>query len=136
MPSPSPTLRRWWLGGVVVVFLFLIVAVSFALTSLPSVWAWIIFSALMILLAFVISSGVTGSWRGLLIGEQNRFSLSRLQMVAWTLPILAAFLAAAIHNIRAGSEDPLTIAIPAAVWQLMGCITFISVSTYTGGTLC
>jgi hypothetical protein len=49
--------------------------------------------------------------------------LSRLQLVLWTILILSGFLAAVITNIDGGQPEPLSIAIPAELWLLMGIST-------------
>jgi hypothetical protein len=69
--------------------------------------------------------GVTGNfWLGWLLNEQNRASLSRLQMVLWTVVVLSAFLTAALSNVRRGNFDSaLRIDIPQNVWLAMGINT-------------
>ncbi len=66
---------------------------------------------------------VTGLWRGLLVDERNKVSLSRLQMTLWTVVILSGFLTAALSNLAAGQTSPLSIAIPHELWLLMGIST-------------
>lgn len=82
--------------------------------------------AIMVLLAaFVVIAGhgITGLWRGALIDERNKISLSRLQLVLWTILILASFLTAVLINIHRGGADPLKIALPETLWALMGIST-------------
>jgi hypothetical protein len=68
----------------------------------------------------LIGHGITGEVGGFLIDPRNKMSLSRFQLVLWTIVILPAFLAAAIFNLGAGAEDPLNIAVPPEVWGLLG----------------
>src|SRR5262249_40978124 len=103
-------------------------AILLALSSIVAVglWfpsrrvLWVGFAVWMFGVLVVASQGVTGSPWGLLIDDRNRMSLARLQMLLWMLAVLSAFLAAAIGNIRAGSPNPLLIALPESVWILMG----------------
>jgi len=62
--------------------------------------AWIL--VFVSLAAFTIVCGqiVTGQRMGALIDSRNVMSLSRFQIVLWTLLILSAYLTAALHNIR------------------------------------
>ena len=82
--------------------------------------AWFATMALLVLLTALIGRGVTGFWRGALIDERNRLSLSRVQVFVWTVLVLSGFLIAASVNIRAGKPDPLGIDIPTELWLLMG----------------
>jgi hypothetical protein len=86
-------------------------------------WSWL--AILVLLGAFVAISGqgLSGLWRGALVDERNKMSLSRLQMIVWTLIVLSAFLAAALNNIAAGAANPLQIPIPNELWTLMGITT-------------
>jgi hypothetical protein len=86
-------------------------------------WAWIGTMILLTGFATVAGHGILGLWRGLLIDERNKMSLSRLQMILWTIVVLSGFLTAAIWNIRAGQVDVLAIAVPQELWLLMGIAT-------------
>jgi hypothetical protein len=86
--------------------------------------AWLGMMAL--LLAFIVVAGklITGYWRGALIDDRNQIPLSRLQLALWTALILSAFLEAALSNIRiAQAQSPLTIAMPAEIWAVLGIAT-------------
>jgi hypothetical protein len=50
-------------------------------------------------------------------------SLSRLQLVLWTVTILSGLLTAAVSNIGVRTAAPLAIVIPSQVWLLMGIST-------------
>jgi hypothetical protein len=62
-------------------------------------------------------------WLGLLIDSRNKVSLSRLQMIAWTVLLLSAFLTAVLHNLDGGYAEPLAVTIPTELWVLMGIST-------------
>jgi hypothetical protein len=80
---------------------------------------------LLLLIAFVVLTGygITGLWRGILIDYRNKLSLARLQVLAWTLLILSAYLAAVLLNIGLEGDDVLNIKIPSELWIVMGIST-------------
>src|SRR4051812_32338534 len=84
------------------------------------VWIWLATMALLAAIALIAGQGVTGSWRGILLDERNKISLSRLQSFLWTVLVLAAIYAAATSNIAAHQPAPFTFAIPGEVWALLG----------------
>jgi len=86
-------------------------------------WAWLGTLILLAVFTTVAGHGVVGLWRGLLIDERNKISLSRLQMILWTIVVLSGFLTAALSNVAAGQTSPLSIAIPSELWLLMGIST-------------
>ena len=79
----------------------------------------------MILFTMFVSHGVTGYFLyGWLINEQNRISLSRLQMFLWTVMILSAFIAAVFANFQLNPQlGVLDIGIPKELWWAMGIST-------------
>jgi hypothetical protein len=120
--TPQPTAPKWkiWhtlgLIGIVVaaVLILLLIPLAYRL------WSWLGTTFLLTTIGLVTSHGVTGYWRGLLIDQRNRLSLSRLQASLWTLVTSSSYASAAFFNIRFGQADPLMIAIPAGIWVLMG----------------
>jgi hypothetical protein len=104
--------------------------------------------AAMTLLSAIIGHGVTGAWRGILIDEDDRISLSRFQMVLWTILIANGLATASFGNLFRGLDlpasvptlptgficdkhDPLHIHIAENVWALMG----LSATTAVGASL-
>lgn len=73
------------------------------------------------LLVFLVALGLRVHDRpaGALIDEKNLMSLSRFQLVAWTVLIVASILAIAIARAFQGSTA-FGFAIPDALWQLLG----------------
>jgi len=59
---------------------------------LPALGAWLVTAARLI--AFVVLLGQLINQRplGILIGERNLMSLSRFQMVLWTIIVLSAYI--------------------------------------------
>jgi len=69
---------------------------------------------------------------GLLIDTRNKMSLSRLQLVLWTLVVLSALLTVALFNIRKDAmANPLDIHVSPQVWGLLGISTasFVTAAT-------
>jgi hypothetical protein len=85
-------------------------------------------SYLLVLGTFVVFCMFLGRWicgrpLGIFIGERNLMSLSRLQMVLWTILILSAYLAMSLQRVHHGIPDPLAIGMDWHLWALMGIST-------------
>jgi hypothetical protein len=85
---------------------------------------------------FVAGRGIQGTVWGVLIDEQNRMSLSRLQMFLWTAVVLSALVTITTHNVwTAGSLDQiqhaLAIGVPQELWLAMG----LSITSLVGSPL-
>lgn len=111
-------------SGIWLVVLFLLV-VGIVLSGpfAPPGWNWILVILLMSAFIAVIGHHITGRWSGILINERNTMTLSRFQLVIWTLIILSAFITIALERVIANEVDPLAIAIPWQLWALMGIST-------------
>jgi hypothetical protein len=77
------------------------------------------------LFLFMVALGVhvCGRPAGILINERNLMSLSRFQLVVWTLLILSAYLTVALARIRVGTPDALAIQLDWRLWALLGIST-------------
>lgn len=109
-----------------VILLALLVVLRFLIREhLGLVAGWWLTMALLGAFVLVVGHGVTGMWRGVLIDERNVISLSRFQMLAWTVLILSAFMAAAFWNIASATvATPLDqIKLDPTLWMLMGIST-------------
>jgi len=116
-----PYNRKW---QVPVLFAIVVAIVMIGIRAeMPPQRAWYTILALLFLFALIAGQGLTGSWRGLLIDERNKMSLSRLQLLSWTLVILSAIMAAAMSNVARGLQAPLDFTIPSELWVLMGIST-------------
>ncbi|HET6892231.1 MAG TPA: hypothetical protein VFH31_14105 [Pyrinomonadaceae bacterium] len=82
----------------------------------------IIYMLLLVAFAAIAGHIITGVWRGVLIDARNKISLSRLQMLMWTVLLLSGFLVAVLINIRR-SPTPLSISLDETLWALMGIST-------------
>ncbi len=91
--------------------------------------AWLLTLLLMISFTIITGYGVCGRWAGVLIDERNFVSLSRFQIVVWTIVVISALLVAFLSNLSRGIEDPLKIVIPAELWILMGISITSSVAS-------
>lgn len=101
--------------GVVLIFVF-----GF---FLPRVVDLTLVLVVMVIFLAIIGKAVTDDWRGILINERGKITLSRFQLVIWTLIVLSAFITIALKRIGAGADDPLAIAIPEQLWILLGIST-------------
>jgi len=91
-------------------------------------------SYLLVLGAFAVFCVFLGRWingrpMGIFIGDRNLMSLSRMQMVLWTILILSAFLTMCLRRIRDGSPNPLDIGLDQHLWALMGISTASLIGT-------
>jgi hypothetical protein len=120
--SPVPMWTGWHTLGLLCI-LVVIVLVGLLLPTGARLGAWLLTLLLLAVCAAVAGQGITGLWRGLLIDERNKISLSRLQIVLWTVVVLSGFLTAALSNLATAQPNPLSIAIPNTLWLLMGIST-------------
>ena len=124
--SQPKTAASQWTGWHAVGLLIIIIVMVLAGLLIPSharLWTFVINLILLAIFTTMAGQGITGLWRGLLIDERNKISLSRLQITLWTIVILSGFLTAALSNLASGQPNPLSIAIPGELWLLMGIST-------------
>lgn len=88
-----------------------------------AVGVWLANMAMLLAFTIIVGDFVTGFLRGVLIDSSNKISLSRLQMLLWTVLILSGFLTAVIINIHRGQSEPVSIAVPTELWALLGIST-------------
>ncbi len=106
----------------------------FALTAF-SVWmairgpqgnlrsSWIMVMLCMVAFVLVAGHGIKGVWRGALIDEWNRISLSRLQMLTWTILILSAVVTILIARAAIDPMTAMELELAPKLWALMGIST-------------
>jgi hypothetical protein len=103
------------LAFVGVILLVILVIVAGFQASIAPFWIWLILLALFVAATLILSRTFTRRWLGVLIDERNKYSLSRFQMIFWTVIILSAFMASVLANVQlnllvyvsVGSEPPL-----------------------------
>jgi len=85
--------------------------------------AWLLILILIGVFTVTLGKGITGSWRGILIDNRNKISLSRLQMISWTAIVLSSILTTSLSNVLFGWDSPLDFNIPPELWIAMGIST-------------
>jgi hypothetical protein len=137
----------WSVAGMVLIIAATAVLVTWAAKSDDLVTAkgghlpaWLFFVLVAFALAFTMLLGwaLSGLWSGALIDPtKGRMSLSRLQMIGWTVIVIPAFLSATLVNLSQKAEnkqrnegkpaaqqvvikDPLDIKIPGELLAAMG----------------
>jgi hypothetical protein len=93
--------------------------------GLTNVVAWALTILLLIGCFAVIGLLPTGTppisdWRGVLIDQRNKISLSRFQLVLWSLLVISAIVTEGTINAFSGQCNPLGLAIPNELWILLG----------------
>ena len=110
------------------------------LTVLISICAWYLHGGvnwvcvLILMAVFVLLTGktLTGRGLGVLINERNLMSLSRLQLIIWTVLIVSGFFVIAVMRMKAAEVDqPLSIGIDWHIWTLLG----MSATSFVGTPL-
>lgn len=115
---------------IIFILLILIIAILAANWILSAGLNWLATAAAMFLFCAVLGYHSKGNPLGILINERNLMSLSRFQMLLWTVIILSAYFTMAMMRITAkGIDDPLAIAIDWHLWALMGISTTSLVGT-------
>lgn len=84
---------------------------------------WILLMGIITAFLAVAGNGIQGHWRGALIDEYNRLSLARLQMLSWTVLVVAALGTIGVRQARENPMTGLEIHIPPEIWMLMGLST-------------
>ena len=128
MATNSKSKSKWTIYHSLSLLAILVAIILVGLSPTPQnpnrVIPWLITLVLMATSSVVISSGITGSWRGLLIDDRNKISLSRTQMFLWIVLVVSAVLTAGISNSRIDpSTSPMSFSIPSELWLLMGIST-------------
>jgi hypothetical protein len=126
-PYRNPKSFAHFFGNIL--FLFGIAAIGIWWQPERPVIAWLAIMMLMAAFMVTFGHGITGSWRGVFIDGRYRISLGRLQLLAWTLVILSAIIAAAFHNLNSHIGSPLEISIPSQLWVLMGITTASAIAS-------
>jgi len=92
--------------------------------------SWLTTLALFILILGVAGYAVKSRWDGVFIDKDNRISLSRFQLVVWTILLVSALFTAGLTNAMPPDAvvDPLNIRIPPEIWALLGLGAFTAVA--------
>lgn len=127
-PALAPTTLRP--QGLVALSLFILLALMIGTGLLaPGGWNLVCVTIALVGILAVIGCAISNRPLGALINEQNIMSLSRFQMVLWTIVVLASYLSYALFRIdaagfgplaAAAKTDPLNIVIDPSLLVLMG----------------
>jgi hypothetical protein len=90
---------------------------------------WLLVLFLLGLVMIVLGKCITGLGGGIFINQLNIISLSRFQMVIWTVIVLSAFFTMALVRAKSSVADPLAIEIDWHLWALLGISTTSLVGT-------
>lgn len=121
---------KWGVIGIILIF-FMIILGYFSYIYLPLFWMII----LGLMFAFLLVLGLaTGDIRGVLIDDRNQMSLSRFQLVSWTLIIISAYFTLSLSRVHELYNSPdlvsaMIIAVPWEIWTLLGIGTTALVGT-------
>ena len=129
--ATNPTLKLLNRTAASCILVALVLLIPFAAWLLPPVVGWAASAFLLLIFMITLGLAITGRASGILINEQNVFSLARLQAALWTIIILSAYIIAVIVRITHGANAPLDVTIDQNLWALMG----ISVTSLIGSPL-
>ena len=84
----------------------------------------------MFLFMIILGKAIVGRGLGILINQRNLMSLSRFQMVVWTVVVMSAYFVIAMMRAKVtGVAQPLVVQIDWQVWTLLGISTASLVGT-------
>jgi len=140
--SPLAPVRRVNLWQTFIALALLVLAAAWLFTGglpilggLSPVVRWGVLIVLMLSLLVVIGYSTNGQVLGALIDSTNHMSLSKLQITAWTVLVLSAYLIIAMPRLLASvihpNMQPLQITFPPELILAMG----ISAASFAGSSL-
>ena len=88
-----------FIGVFVAIIVFIVLGFQ-SNNGIPPFVIWLVLLGLFTAMTLIISRGFTHRWLGILIDDRNKYSLSRFQMILWTLIILSSFMGAVLANVR------------------------------------
>lgn len=91
--------------------------------------SWILILILLLTLCGYLGATISSRPLGILVGPRNLMSLSRCQIVAWSIVILSGLLTIAFRRILGHVSAPLDIGMDENLWALMGISTASLVGT-------
>jgi len=123
-PAPSGSPTRFRKGEMVIVSLLCLIAPVGAGIYLSPLGGWFVIALLMVLYFLFLGRWISGRPLGVLVNERNLMSLSRFQMVSWTVLLLSAFFAIVLKRLSVLSSNPaaspLNVSMDPRLWALMG----------------
>jgi hypothetical protein len=85
--------------------------------------SWIVCVVALSAFSLIVGHGVTGAWKGAFVDDRLRMSLSRVQMLTWTVLIVSAFGVLAIARAQRNAITALDVSVPEPIWLLLGIST-------------
>ena len=115
---------RWsgWHTWGLVLFVALVAGIAVPQTMGLRV-AWVLLAVSLVGFTAIAGHGIKGTWRGMFIDERNMISLSRLQILAWTVVVLSAYGTLALARIPEAPARALDVQVPETLLLLMGIST-------------
>jgi hypothetical protein len=121
MPTPpNQSSRSAASAGVILVSVAALVLGEWFLQSRS---AFIGALAILTLMSLLIGWVMGGRPLGILVNEQNLMSLSRFQLLGWTIIIMAAYLTYVFQRLKSGDPHALEVNIDKMLWVAMGIST-------------
>ncbi len=108
--SSKSVFREYWfaflMGGIIMILLIWILRGNGTqvLLKWDPVWLWCLILVSVVVSVMTIGQIVTQRWLGVLINTLNKMSLSRLQIILWTLLIFSAYLTIAFYRQYGGPK--------------------------------
>ena len=115
-PQGLPALQRWtWAHTVALAGIIVLLAAMGIWQPWGAFPSWIV--GMISLLAFIVVAGhgINGQFRGALIDERNKISLSRFQMLAWTVVTLAGYATLVMARVYTNAGTALDVQVPEAL---------------------
>jgi len=134
--DPQPQKEWKYLSVFLIALAVFWVAFCVLFPSVPSLftasvqWFWVVNIILFGAAGLSVGYCLRGRLWGIFINEQKMMSLSRLQVLLWTLLVLSALFTLIAARIQAGVADPVNIFVDEHLWEVMG----ISLGSFAGRT--
>lgn len=128
--NPKKPLNNLLVGLMLLFYTVLMLVLAWKLQGYGQGQNYVAVMVLMLLFIITLGFRISGRWDGILVSERNLISLSRFQMVLWTVIILGAYLTAAIGRIKTGSiADALGLTLDPQLWGVLGISTASLIGT-------
>ena len=116
-----PLSQRTQLFQTLSALFFILISLLFAYESwLSRPWSWLVVLGALLAFFLVLGIWITHQPLGVLINERNLMSLSRLQIVSWSLVIFSGYLVAVMQRIAGHVPNPLDVSGDNHLWAILG----------------
>lgn len=134
MPQNNQNSEKGWRNNGIfatVILLLLLAAMALVAWFVPPGKNFLVLLVLLALFFLALGTFIAGRPLGVLVNERHLMSLSRFQMVFWTIIVLAGYISIVAHRMQGHLENALAVEIAPQLWMLMG----ISVTSLVGSGL-